>query len=35
MAVTPKTMFANGSQVGDVQEKEAQTADLQKGKIKG
>ena len=25
----------NVSQVGDVQEKEAQTADLQKGKIKG
>jgi len=27
--------LGNVSQVGDVQEKKAQTADLQKGKIKG
>ena len=33
-AVPAKTITYNGLQVGDVQEKEAQTADLQKGKIK-
>ena len=35
LAVTAKAISVNGLQVGDVQEKEAQTADLQKGKIKG
>jgi len=31
----PTFILGNGLQVGDVQEKEAQTTDLQKGKIKG